>query len=228
MRSIVAPLLFVIVASVSMSCTSAELCPRTDRNREWSSACFTGTGPARRVKSEHVKKIIANRAGYATIIIDSPHELVAVDRSGLVRIPNIYHTGDFDFPDANEGLGRFEVITNNDKGERLSKCGYFDGRSFKIIIPATYDQCLAFAQGTAKVCKDCAKICTEPECQNSILVGGQGFSVDSKNRILRQFALPALDKACGDKQTSKMVKVTDITSYLQCGPVANSPFEQIR
>ena len=180
------------------------------------------------MKSERTKKIIANKAGYATIMIGTPHELVAVDRNGAVWIPNIFHTGDFDFPNANKGLGRFQIIADAGKGATISKCGYFDGSNFKITIPATYDQCLAFKQGTAAVCKDCAKICTEPECQNSILVGGRGFVIDNENKILRQFAPPSLDNACGDKQAGKVVQVTGTTSYLQCSPAANSPFEQLR
>ena len=227
MKAIVIAMLALLVAFVSVSCTSAELCPSTDQNREWSSACFEGTGPARHVKRENIKKIIANKAGYATIMIDTPRELVAVDQSGAVRIPNIFHTGDFDFPNANRGLGRFQIITDNGRGETLSKCGYFDGVSFKIVIPATYDQCLAFAQGTATACNDCAKYCTERECQDSVLVGGRGFVVDGKNRVLQQFAPPPLDKACGGKP-GKVVKVTETTSYLQCSPAATSPFEQLR
>lgn len=228
MKSIVAAMLTMLVAFASVSCTSAELCPSTDQNRAWSSACFEGAGSARHVKPENTKKIIANMAGFATIMIDETRELVAVDRSGAVRISNIFHTGDFDFPNANQGLGRFQKMADNGNGEARTKCGYFNGSNFTIAVPATYDQCLAFKEGTATVCNDCAKYCTEPECQNSILVGGRGFIIDGKNKVLHQFAPPSLDKACGDKQSGKVVKVTETISYLQCSPAANSPFGQLR
>lgn len=228
MKAIVTGMLVSFVAFASVSCTSAELCPRTDQNREWSSACFEGEGTARHVKPENAKKIVANTAGYATILISDPRELVAVDRTGAVRIPGIFHTGDFDFPSAEKKLGRFQITINSAEGKAISKCGYFHGSTFEIAIPAIYEQCLAFSQGTAVVCNDCTKICTEPECQNSILVGGQGFMVDSRNKILQEFSLPPLDRACGGDKPGKVVKVTEKSSYLQCTSNPSSPFGKLR
>lgn len=227
MQSIVAAIHFFLVALATVSCASAELCPSTDQNLEWSSDCFAGTAATRHVKPAHTTKIIANEAGYATIMIGSPRELVAVDRSGVVRIPNIFHTGDFDYPNASEGLSRFQIAAVNGTGKTVTKCGYFNGRSFTIAIPATYDHCLAFAHGSAAVCNDCAKYCTEPECQNSILVGGQGLTINSTNEVLRRFAPPSLAKACGG-EAGKVVKISETNSYLQCRPAANSPFGQLR
>lgn len=223
MKSFMSALFTTLVTFAPVSCASAELCPSTDQNRAWSSACFDGAGTTRHVKPENTKKIVANKAGYAAIMIDDSRELVAVDRSGAVRIPNIFHTGDFDFPNADQGLGRFQIINDNDKGEAIAKCGYFDAGTFKIAIPAIYDQCMAFKQGTAAVCTDCEKYCTESECQDSVLVGGRGFMVDSKNKILHQFTPPTLANACGDRRSGKVVKVTASISYLQCGPAASSP-----
>jgi hypothetical protein len=218
----------MLVALAFASCTAAELCPSTDKNLEWSNSCFEGLAAVRRVKPEYTRKIMANQTGNATIMISNPRELVVVDRSGGVKIPNIFHTGDFDYPNACTGLGRFQASTKNSKGESLAKCGYFDALTLQIAIPATYDHCQPFEQGVAEVCNGCATYCTEPECQNSIFVGGQGFAIDSKNKILRQFAPPSLAKACGGGTTAKVVKITEAISYLQCTPAANSPFGRLQ
>jgi hypothetical protein len=145
----------------SASCGAVESCPPTDRNTEWSANCFEGGGAARHVKRAYVGNIVADPTGHATILIAQPRELVAVDRRGAVVVPNIRHTGDYDYPDAPGGLARFQVASG--------KCGYFDVRTFKIAIPAIYDHCLAFQENTATVCNDCKVRCTEPECQDSEL-----------------------------------------------------------
>ena len=227
MNSIVVALLYMLVALTSASCTSAELCPSTEKHLEWSSACFEGTGLTRRVKPANKSKIVADRAGFATIVIDAPRELVAVDRSGAVRVPGIFHTGDFDFPYASEAIGRFQVITKDAKGEPNTKCGYFDSRNFKIVIPAIYDQCMAFANGTGAACKDCTKVCTESECQSSKLIGGQGFFINRQNNIVKRFFPPSLEQACIGNRPGKLVPVTPATFYLQCSPEANSPFDKL-
>lgn len=228
MKLIVNFILTILVAGSSVSCSSAELCPAPGKNGEWSSACFEGKGPARQLKPKYISRIIPNKAGFATIMIDRPRELVAVDQKGVVKIPNIVHSGDFDFPSAENGLGRFLITLGNGPAKVVSKCGYFDSATFQIVIPARYDECQAFNQGTAKVCQECKKYCTQPECQDSILVGGHGFIIDSKNTVLREFALPPLERACGDKQPGKLTKGAGAISYLQCTPAANSPFGQLR
>ena len=227
MKSIAAAWVFVLVALASLSCTSAELCPPTDQNLMWSSACFEGSGTSRKVKPEYASNIIANKAGNATIVIGNPREMIAVDRSGAVKVPHIFHTGDFDFPNASESIGRFQITAGVAPSTTLTKCGYFDGRSFEIKIPAAYDHCLAFADGVATVCNQCAQYCTEPDCQNSVLVGGEGLAVDKSNRIVRRFALPPLEKACGGT-AGKIVQISERNSYLQCPPSAAGPFDQLR
>jgi hypothetical protein len=218
----------MLVALALASCTTTELCSSTDKKLEWSSSCFEGVEAVRRVKPEYTKKIMANQSGYATIMISNPRELVAVDRSGVVTIPNIFHTADFDFPSARAGLGRFQALTKNGKGESIAKCGYFDALTLQITIPATYDHCQPFVQGVAAVCNGCATYCTEPECQSNIFVGGRGFAIDSKNKVLGQFAPPSLAKACGGGTTAKVVKITEAISYVQCTPAANSPFGRLQ
>ena len=59
-------LLIILVAFAPISSTSAELCPSTDQNQAWSGACFDGTGTTRHVKPEMTKKIVANKAGFAS------------------------------------------------------------------------------------------------------------------------------------------------------------------
>jgi hypothetical protein len=171
----------------SASCGAAASCPPTSQDAEWSASCFEGTGAARQVKRAHRANIVTDKSGHATIMIDRPRELVAVDRRGHVVVPNIRHTGDYDYPDGRGGLARFQNAS--------AKCGYFNVRTFQIVIPAIYDHCLSFGEETAAVCNDCKVHCTEPECQNSVLVGGQGFLIDSRNRIVQRFKQPALEQA---------------------------------
>lgn len=227
MKSAAAAIVFALVALValiSLSCTSAELCQSTDSKHEWSSECFAGSGAARHVKPKYVKNIVPNKAGFATLIIGNPRELVAVDGSGAIKIPNIFYTGDFDFSDAKQGLGRFQIAEVNLAGKAASKCGYFDVRNFKIVIPAIYDQCLAFTDSSATVCTNCEKYCTEPECQNSILVGGQGFTISNTNRVIHRFDQRPLDQACGG-QPGKIMRITELSSYLQCGVTPDNLFK---
>jgi hypothetical protein len=207
-----------------VGCTSSELCPPSDRNEEWSSQCFAGSGADRHVKPAYLHLVRTGAAGFATIMIGAPHELVAVDRRGAVVIPNIFHTGDFDFPDARDGIGRFAVTIGGDKGRPVVKCGYFDARGFKVVIPPAYDECQPFDAGEAAVCNDCAAYCTEPECQNSMLIGGEGFAIDRGNKIVRRFTPPSLEHACDGSAPDKVVNSSPARSYLQCGRSAASPF----
>ena len=103
-----------------------------------------GEGAARQVKPKYISRIHPNKAGFGTILIDKPRELVAVDRKGIVKIPNFFHSGDFDFPSAENGVARFLITSENVRGEVVPKCGYFDSATFRIFIPARYDQCQAF------------------------------------------------------------------------------------
>lgn len=66
---------------------------------------------------------------------------------------------------------------------------------------------MAFESGTAAACKDCTKVSTESECQNSILIGGKGVIIDSNNKIVRRS--PPLEKACHGDLPCKMIMVTE-------------------
>ncbi|MDR7049104.1 hypothetical protein J2X54_001552 [Duganella sp. 3397] len=204
---------------------SADLCPATQTGEEWSSECFVMNGSDRAVKPQYLKQINANRHGMAVITITAPREMVAVNRAGAVVIPGIRHTGDFDYPNAEHGIGRFLVDSVNDKGQPVSKCGYFKAGQFSVVVPARYDQCRAVANDKIDVCSECVSYCTDAECHNTIFVGGKGLVMTTAGKVLRSYAPPALDKVCRDGQPPKITTLNGSdTQVLQCKPAGNSPF----
>ncbi len=228
MRQVFAVLLPILMGCSSAHSISAELCPPTNKNLEWSSKCFTGTTPTRKVKPQYIRQIVPTKAGFATIMIDSPRELLVVDASGAVRVPNIVHTGDFDFPHAENGLARFEIKMRNRRGRASTKCGYFNSTNYRVVIPALYDECLTFRDHVATVCKGCSKYCTESECQNSIFVGGHGLVIDRNNKVLQHFSPPDLGNACGENQLGKVTRLGKSTRYLNCSAAPDSAFRRLR
>jgi hypothetical protein len=195
-------------------CANAEdACPARG---EWSAACFEAKGATRQVKPAYRAKLPLQKSGMAVLTISEPRELVAVDRKGVVVIPGIFHTGDFDYPSAEQGVGRFEAG---------GKCGYFSTATFHALVPAAYDQCQAFHEGEALACKDCVRYCTEDECQDSVLVGGRGFAFDARGKLLREFALPTVDAACGSAAVARVSKMPGAVPRLKCEPGAGSPFK---
>lgn len=158
---------------------AADLCPRTDRNAEWSARCFQTTGAARKVKARFVNRL---RSAPATILIAETRELVAVDAHGRVIVPNIAYTGDFDMPNP-DGIERFWSADR--------RCGYFARKMFDIIVPAQFDHCEAFADGMAEACVDCVAVCMDADCHGKTMVGGQGVELDVTGRIRRRFAIGA-------------------------------------
>ncbi len=212
------------LVSHSSAARSAGLCPSTKSNQDWSIRCFEHTEAGRRVRPAHVKNIVVDKSGYATIMIDTPRELVAVDRRGVVAISNIYHTGDFDYPTARNNIGRFGVALKNEQGQSTFKCGYFHTVKWKIVIPAIYDNCHAFNEGEAVVCTDCTRYCTELECQNSVFIGGRGFAIDRRNKILRELVPHTLDSVCGGPERVRVKERSGASRHLQCLPAPGSPF----
>lgn len=91
-------------------------CPVRKEGIVWSLACFETVGQTRQVRHEFRDHLMVNEMGFETILVAEPLELVAVDRDGVVVLPGIAHGGDFDYPTAANGIGRF----NSD-----GKCGYF-------------------------------------------------------------------------------------------------------
>lgn len=205
-------------------CRAAGLCPPPQANADWSSRCFEGKDPVRRVRAKYLKNMGLDKQGVATIRIGSPYELLAVNRRGLVIVPNIYHTGDFDYPDAENGLGRFAVKVKNQAGKPVSKCGYFRAPAFNVVVPAVYDNCRSVHDGEALVCIDCIQYCTEYECQDSVFIGGKRLVLDDSGKVLRELGPLSLEQACGGAQYVHVENRPSIP-YLGCLPHPDSPFK---
>ncbi len=126
-------LLLAALAALPPATYAAEPCPAG--GEDWAISCFSGRGDARRVKPRYLGRLDWNAHGMATILVARPRELLAVDRTGRIAVPNIRHTGDFDYPDAEGGIGRFQAADG--------RCGYFAAGRFAIVIPATFNACKA-------------------------------------------------------------------------------------
>ena len=219
MRPILHIALSALAACWLSSCTAASLCPPTDKADDWPAACFVSaqTGE-RQVRPQYVKNIKLNRHGVALIMIQRQRELVAVNAAGKVVIPGIRHTGDFDYPTAPEDLGRYDAPASDRKGGSKRQCGYFNVRTYKIVVPAVYDYCARFDEGTAKVCKDCFEYCLMPECQNSIALEGQAMLINTKGKRVRQVFQPTLANVCHSRGTVKVGKTSSSRPLLECVP----------
>lgn len=198
---------------------AADPCPPTQKNRDWSAQCFEASAHGRRVKAQYLRHVRPGKAGVAIISIGHTMELVAVDRSGRVVIPGIYFTGDFDYPWASDNRARFTTGWRADGG--AAKCGYFDQATFKIVIPAVYDQCTPFHDGQAQVCTQCVRYCTDDDCHDSVHVNGKGLLIDRHNRVLHAGPLPTLDTVCGAPGLAKLDKERRV---LECPSRKEYPF----
>lgn len=168
-------LLACLLALLAGAAPAADPCPQ---GGDWAASCLQTSGKVRQVKRQYLDRLELNKSGMAVIVIDAPRELLAVNRRGIVVVPGIAHTGDFDYPDAEQGVGRFTA---------QGKCGYFRAGSFRVLVPPVYDACLAFREGEAHACQECTRRCTVPECQDSVLVGGRGFVFNAQGALLRKF-----------------------------------------
>ena len=201
-------------------------CPSTKTGGEWSAQCFTGKGGGRKVKLRYLKRIDANRHGMAVVIIAAPREMVAVDRRGAVVLPNIRHTGDFDYPTAEHGVGRFAVNVAGEDEPPVFKCGYFKAEQFSIVAPAQYDQCGPVRQGEGQACTDCVRYCTDPDCHDSVFVGGKGVVLAPDGAILRTYTPPGLDQVCGTGRPAEISVVNGSgMRLLKCDTAVDSPFK---
>jgi hypothetical protein len=204
---------------------AANACPEKDANAEWAASCFEADKAGRRLKPQYVKHLRFDKGGHATLVITKPRELVAVNRQGKVVVPGIRHTGDFDFPDAEGGIARFETTPTAPGSKARPQCGYFDSRSFRIVIPAEYAQCQPFAKGEAIACKDCVSVCTEPECQNSILMDGEGVALGPDGSVRRRFKLPDMKTACAEPGSEESKAYTYTGPSLHCILKSYNPFK---
>ncbi len=206
-------LLFLVLAPLRALAVTPG-CPASGDGGDWDASCFTVKDGVRELRPQYLRKLKFKKSGKAVILIEDPREVVAVDRRGRVVVPGIYHAGDFDYPSAPRGVARFESN---------GKCGFFQSRTFRILVPAEYDHCHSFHDGeTATACKDCENYCTEVECQDSVMVGGRGFNFDAKGQLLRSYDVGGLDKTC-PHGIEKLVKEGRYR-YLKCNDDPNDPF----
>ncbi|MEW6761428.1 MAG: hypothetical protein AB1437_11435 [Pseudomonadota bacterium] len=204
---------------------AADACPEKGENTEWAASCFEANKGGRRLKPQYVKHLRFDRSGHATLVIIEPREVVAVNRQGKVVVPGIRYTGDFDFRDAEGGIARFETTPTTPGSKARPQCGYFDSRSFRIVIPAEYAQCMPFAKGEAIACKDCVSVCTEPECQHSLLMDGEGVALGPDGTIRRRFKLPDMKTACAEPGSAESKAYEYTGPSMHCILKSYNPFK---
>ncbi|SEN54685.1 hypothetical protein SAMN05428959_102337 [Duganella sp. CF517] len=212
------------VSTHALAAKPVDPCPRTSSGDEWSARCFIEKGGERKVKPRYLKRIEANGYGMAVIVIEQPREMVAVNRQGIVVVPNIRHTGDFDYPTAERGIGRFAIDVAGDGRRPVLQCGYFKAEQFRIVVPAQYDHCAPFRQGEAQACRECVSYCTDEDCHDRVYVGGEGAALAPNGEILRTYTLPGLDKVCGAGQVAQTRAARGGgTLFLNCKTLADPP-----
>lgn len=199
----------------SPGAVAADRCPTGGDG--WPDACFTEQNGVRHVKPQYLKRLKWDRHGHALVSRADAFELLAVNRQGKVVVPGIYHTGDFDYPDAERGVGRFATPDG--------KCGYFQAKQFTIVVPARYDVCQAFHDGKAVACTDCTRYCEDEDCHLDRLVGGSAVELALGGTVRRTYALPTLDTVCGTPER-RILKPRAGADLLQC--VRSNPFDELR
>lgn len=206
----------MMLAMLSNAASASTICSSNTLDGAWASQCFDVVHGGRRVKQEFVGNLKFNRNGIATVLIDKKNELVAVNRRGEIVVPNIRHTGDFDYPDAPSRIGRYEVEQLDHDGKVKAKCGYFSMDSYEIILPAQFDHCQSFKTKETSACNDCAAYCNSEDCQNITYVGGAGFVIRRDGKIARKLQLPGFDEICKVNYSAKVVESRPGLSVLQC------------
>lgn len=200
-------------------------CPESRSNEEWSVDCIEREGGIRHIKDEFIKNLKFDKNGIAVIFIPQLHELAAVSRTGEIVVPNIRHTGDFDYPDVLSKIARYEVEPTKADGASLRQCGYFSTENFKIIVPASFDHCQPFQGSETLACRHCVAYCSSQDCQRQIFVGGTGYYLSRDGRFLRAIALPNLEKVCKSPRAADVSEV-DGTTVLRCVEKDMSPLPQ--
>ncbi|WUR11972.1 WG repeat-containing protein [[Empedobacter] haloabium] len=195
---------------------AAAHCPKG--GDDWPDACFVEQAGERYVKRQYLDRLKWNRQGYALVSRADAFELMAVNRQGKVVVPGIYHTGDFDYPDAERGVGRFATLDG--------KCGYFQARGFKVVVPARYDVCRAFHDGWATACTGCTRYCDDEDCHMDHLVGGQADQLGLDGTVRQSYPLATLDTVCGSPERRKLTQRAG-TTLLQCVRDPG-PFDHLR
>lgn len=225
-------ILKIVIIFLLLICNSsawaAGKCAPVGGRVEWTAQCFESKGGERHVKQALIGRLKFNKEGFTTIMIAEPRELVAVDRRGKVIVAGIRHGGDFDYPSAENGIGRFYAEVRDAAGQPKERCGYFKAESFRIVVPAQFDACDPFQQGEAMVCKDCVSYCTSPDCQDRVMVGGTAIVLGIDGEIRRRLALPDLEKLCTPPALLTTGKYNEGKTWVHCVgtfemPEKNSP-----
>lgn len=118
-----------------------------------------------RIAPEHLRRLIYDRHGLATILIG---QWYVVRRDGALAPVMIMDNGPEPF---SNGLARSPVG---------GKIGYID-RSLKLVIPARYDGAYPFAHGVAQVCLGCT---IQSDGEHSWYAGGTSACIDRRGRTL--------------------------------------------
>jgi hypothetical protein len=201
-RVLLAALIVVVMstAGTANAAASGDPCPLTSKSRQWSSACFDTAMTGRQIKHPYRRKIVFDRSGFAVIVIASPLEMVVVNRRATIVPLKRAHLTNFDFePGDNGEIVRFDYKWKYAKKTGQFKCGYYRAGHFQILVPPVYDECDAFAKGSARVCIGCADHCPGGDCHENNWAGGEGLVINEQNEVLRKFALPLIPLCSADK-----------------------------
>lgn len=185
--------LFLLICAPDI--LAAPGCTPSSAGGDWPLACFETKGPVRKVKDQYVKHLRPGKEGATRIVIEETREMVVVDAAGRVILPGVAYVGDFDYPNP-DGIGRF-TDTTSDAGGARQRCGYFLEKNFHTLVAPQYDHCEAFRDGTALACVGCEAYCREPDCQDTVLVGGYGVELGRDGKLRRNVPLPGTDTVCG-------------------------------
>lgn len=197
MKSILIGVLLAVVPAASVLAIPLEEkktaaidnpCPSTNKSRDWSSDCFEPVGSDRQVKKVYRQNIHINTSGYAAILTGSPPKLIAVSKTGSVVPLSRKHLTDFFFERSND-VARFGYMTSHGDKEYRSRCGYYRGTKFEIVIPPIYDGCAQMREGRALVCNQCVNRCRTAPCHARDFLGNDALIINEKGEILEKIKL---------------------------------------
>jgi hypothetical protein len=124
------------------------------------------------ISPKYVRKLPFADNGLAAVYSEK-HGWMYVNRKGKVIISGVavMDNGADYFSD---GLVRFS---------RGGKWG-FANESGLVVVPAIYDGAMPFANGVARVCKECESKWAEPECEHHSFVGGEWLCVNAVGGVV--------------------------------------------
>ena len=219
------PILASLCASLA---AAAPMCPTTHAHgtSEWSVRCFDKQGDTLKVKPRYLGKLRVNRAGVTLIMVSETFALLAVGRDGTTVIPNIRFVGDFDLPNP-DGIGRFDVVTRDAADEPEYRCGYYDQKTYRIIVAPTYAHCSPFHEGRGVACVDCNDYCRDEDCHDSVFTDGQAFGFDRRGTIVTSWRLGSPDDQCDGPGSASVEHKGKHWGMLTCLRRKPGPFDRI-